>query len=89
MEIFEYHYRPPRGPLFVREDPRGETQLDRIERALSATRAQLEALETKVGNVVDQNFNIASKLDALTLRVDALTETAERIDPGEGELLSD
>lgn len=80
MEPFEYRYRPPRGPLVVREGPRRETQLDRIERALSATRAQLEALESKVNNVIDQGFDTAKKLDALTIRVDTLTETVERID---------
>ena len=77
---FEYRYRPPSGPLVVREGPGGGTQLDRIERAVAATRVQLEALETKVNNVVDQSFNIERKLDALVVRVDALTETVERID---------
>jgi chaperonin cofactor prefoldin len=79
-EPFEYRYRPPRGPLVVREGQRGETQLDRIERALSATRVQLEALESKVTTFVDQNIDIARKLDALVVRVEALTETVERID---------
>jgi chromosome segregation ATPase len=80
MQPFEYRYQPPRGPLVAREGPREETQLDRIERALSSTRVQLETLETKVNNVLDQTFNIARKLGALEVRVDALTETVERID---------
>jgi hypothetical protein len=79
-EAYEYRYRPPRGPLVLREGPRGETQLDRIERALSATRVQLEALETKVDNVIDQTLKLGRKLDALEVRVDALTETVTRID---------
>lgn len=80
VEPFEYRYRPPRGPLVVREGGRGETQLDRIERALLATRVQLEALDSKVTTFADQNLVIAAKLDALVIRVDALTEAVERLD---------
>lgn len=77
---FEYRYRPPRGPLAVREGSAGETQLDRIERALSVTRVQLEALESKVSAFYDHSVVVERKLDALAARVDALAETVERIE---------
>jgi hypothetical protein len=75
----EYRYTPPSGPLALREGT-PETQLDRIERGLTATRVQLEALESRVDSFADHNIAIGAKLDELIVRVDTLTETVERID---------
>jgi hypothetical protein len=75
----EHRYGQTPAP-YVREGGRGETQLDRIERALTATRIQLEALESRVQLFVDHSRAIAAKLEELSVRVDALTHVVERID---------
>jgi DNA repair photolyase len=79
-EPFAYRLTPPSGPLMVREGGQGESQLDRIERAVVATRVRLEALEANVNSFVDQSAVIATKLEDIARRVDALNRVVERID---------
>lgn len=76
----EYRFNPPSGALAVRDGGPGETQLDRIERALSRTRVQLEGLETKVNVVWDHLRHVEEKIDVVSDRVDALQRTIARQD---------
>jgi len=76
----EYRFEPRGGALIVREGRPHETRLDRIERALSRTRVQLEALAGRVDMVWEHVQRVDDKVDGLSQRFETLERKVDALD---------